>query len=446
MKKLILTSLLLALFSFASYSQPVVEDIMEEAEELISNSINEVGTQADFLINRVAQELNLTLQNARLLLRKDMNKTKEQLKGSKLEAFNTIERLIKEVKESRATLVTTVESTILDMESIVGTSWLSSQKYTLKRISWTNQLYDTTQNYKFKIMATNIGFPDSKVTASIKSLKVENTKIEDFKIIPLEDKNEAIIEIDHSLLDSYFDKTKLKPVKVDMTFLYKKKKFLFKSKDEFDVSFYLFLFPDKAGNITIDYNELVKGWVKIGTKSERHYTGHSNHCKKHCDGHDSRVTPYDFSMSVPSTKSYPPTVGDQKMENLSGTCDGGYCGWFRFDIAPRLENNNTRAFCRYRYWSHATGCRMTADLYEYRITSEIPKKQEFILYYGQFIKFRLPSEHTSGKITAKYLGDQPEHNIVGKDFDFLKLLSIDTPSNQDYTEYTYKVIRPNIYK
>jgi hypothetical protein len=442
MKQVIL-SILIVIVSFQANAS-ILRGVINEAETAIKNAIGNAGPLGNYLLDRTANELNLLIQNAYITLRNDLDKDISKLSNTKQIFVNKMQELTKQIQSGKSELVSLIDNIVLDLNAIVGSTVLASDKLLIKRVSHLNILEKYETSYFFRVTASNIGFSDSRITSNLRTLELNGKTIKDFKLIPITN-NEASIKISKSELDKLFDTKKLKVVKATLYLDYTIKKLLKNKKILLEPTFYLYLFPEVAGNIQVSYRLPLSKWVDAADE-ELNFTTPNHHCTSGCGGHENKVPVYPMELAVASSGKADPVIGDKKIISATNNCIFGPCGFTQVLIQPtRVLDKGTRVYSTVKCWSHPATFTLVAKVQEFKVNGEETVTQDINdLKYNTTFAIKVPDDIIIGNLSYKFSSSEEETIILGSETKRLRLLTIVEPKNFKYKEYIYQITRPDL--
>ncbi len=376
-------------------------DVIGQAKNAISTSINDISNTTHYTVNQTTNELTVLVSYAEQKLAGDMNTSIDKLSLQSRLILNKISDLTTQIEDGKSTLVTLEDNIALDLNQILGNTILSKKEFIFRRISGFNHTLKPQGDYAFTIVGSNFGFNQEKEYVQISKCFINDSidispQINSNNII---DQNSRRIKIPSTILNKYFNLKKQTPVKITVTVdHYEKKEFLSKSIKKTGTiknSFYLYLFPNLACEMMAEAVYAKQGWIDIDP-IVLPYTGPDSHCSSNCD--DWYGNPRDFEKPVNGGHT-PSIIGDEMLYDCSIKQVAGPVG-FDADVTCSIDPTKTRVTGHVRFRTRVTTYELSAKRKSFQSISSETEKKSLSAYYDSIYVLDFPRTTSFVKLSG----------------------------------------------
>ena len=187
-----------------------------------------------------------------------------------------------------------------------------------------------------------------------------------------------------------------------------------------------------SGKGKLIYKVQEYGWVKVGVVSRDRPTGEHG-CYSDCEGEPTRTN---YSVEVSVNDLTTPKLGNKKLQTPKVSCISGPCG-FSQNHGVRLVGDS-KAIASFDVWSNPTTWRISADVYQYQVTSEAENYDEYEFKDNSLLVLKIPSNSNNALFEGKHGEDQVFSFNVGDEGKGIFSLASKTTA-KEFQTYKYKI-------
>ena len=308
----------------------VLKDVLQQANGVANNAINNTEVAADGQIRHAANQMLLLVRQLEIVLSEQLDKTLAELDKEVLTAVNTVYVLQDTIEKAEDTVIYAIDEASMDIENLLGSTFLADYPIVIKRINGVSQLYRDEGAYRLQVRGTNFGTPLVKM----KDLLIKDVSLLEASRVNNTQQNSVSIDLPNEQMRQFFDlqepfqnrKIQIVPVTLKIERTIKPSWWRFWASDKIEPlqqEFFAYLSPDFAGVLKLRGVGEGFDWEPDGTFSYTHKSL-DNHCSSDCDDQNSfpHRTRHARNTSTPcaGSRSFPPKEGDIR---LSGARHSG---------------------------------------------------------------------------------------------------------------------------
>lgn len=301
----------------------VLKDVLQQANGVANNAINNAEVAADGQIRHAANQMLLLVRQLEIVLSEQLDDTLAELDKEVLTAVNTVYVLQDTIAKAEDTAIYAIDEASMDIENLLGGTFLADYPIVIKRIEGVSQLYRDEGAYRLQIRGTNFGTPLVKV----KDIVISGVSLLEASRVNNTQQNSVSIDLPNEQMRQFFDlrepfqsrKIKILPVTLKIERTIKPSRWRFWASDKIELleqEFFAYLAPDFAGILKLRGVGEGFNWEPDGTFSFTHKS-HDNHCSSDCD--DQNSFPHrtrhasNTSTQCAGSRHFPPKEGDIRL-------------------------------------------------------------------------------------------------------------------------------------
>ena len=399
----------------------LVKDASTQAHSLILSA----QQNANASIARLANELSVAAENARIALGRDFNKRFDQLSRENQKLINSLNTLLEESRRIQVGVVDLKDSAVLDIADIMDDSWFSSGRvgFFVQRIDGVLQLQKRTgYDYTVGILGLGFGPSSSDRVSEIEWIKLNKEIVKLRTNTPRA--HYTALTIPNALLEPHFQSKKLNTIPLQVGVVVRTPRFLssvtgFHEERHF-VTMQLSLLSRYAGHIEMYSESPTETWVDAG--------------------------PVSYAVTSPTVGNWQAFQAETSVDvnrRFVGPLSYGHhshgCGWTKPAVVEIVNQDRT---LRLRSEIQGASCSWTynARLQMLAAGPNAQAKAERDLEYGQLLTMDLPANTKFWTVQGM--------SATGAPIQIVKCTSDTTLRCEDETEVgnvlkvTYRVLPP----
>ena len=417
-----------------------MRDIIQDARLAASTLMADGANTGNTLVIRGADELNAAADNAVRIIGHSMDKKFEQLEPLQKEMMLGVARATVAVKKLSEKAYTAKDTIALDVRSILGSFPLVTETFVLQRVGGLSHLKRET-DYRMQLIGSYVGLPATGYEAEIQ-LYIDGKKVDGLKRNPSE-VHVTELAIPSDVINPLFkdDKVALVPVDVEVTYTSPKPWYhLFARADKSPIvtRVHLALYPSHVGSFDVSARETVFGWTPLPSDFKQ-ALGPNAHCSSDCGKHygiDAGV-----EMVVSGGEKPQQVPGDIRIVNADCSPIPGHNG---FDVihGPVIQDNGTRAICRFRARSHPSEYRLTVYRQLWAATGDRDVKTAVDLYFDKVSEIRVPKFAKAVRVSGRDTSGSRFEFMLGEADPSSPVQLVSKQENANDLSYFVRAVRP----
>lgn len=299
------------------------KELIQKADIVVKQAIADANSAGIDIVTNVSESLNIAIANFKNVVDEQSSKVIGDLSKERQAMAFALAKAMNDVKNQSQYLVGFGDMALLSLEHTIDSSILgafSGKSIVVQKILGRGQLQSSKSKYSLGILATNIGTGASDISNNFELL-IDGKKI-DYESNGL-NRHKRMFSIDNTSMHPNFD-----PNKVSNAYLTIKVKQthhgLISWLDkviEHDINVNLSLFPQKAGELVIQYDLPTYQWEVMGGAEKKS----SNHCDN-CGGNGRA---FNLTLEVPGGDYGGSTpLNSERLVNVKCTCTSGSLCWY----------------------------------------------------------------------------------------------------------------------
>ncbi|HVU95538.1 MAG TPA: hypothetical protein VHE34_09950 [Puia sp.] len=358
----------------------------------------------------MANEMNVAVANADLLMEKDLNNLVSKLSDQNSRILISIAQLNKTAQETVKAAYNLKDATVLDLRKILGDYLpLGKSYFYVQRVDGITQLFSAQNDNKFSIAGIGFGFDSEKFKSRI--ISIDQMKPTDFT----ETKNDANLSglvIKRERISALIQNPiKIAQIKLNITIQIRRQTGLIIHSWEtktFTLPITLSIVPAVLPDLKVKYSMPKYDWVTVPGQDPISYShttaDHDQHDQRHDNIHtftedDVRTIPNNFRYVNPRPTS---------------PASGNGCPWTHLEFI-HIEEGGTKIHAQFSTWGLPCAYNFGATVQQYQQVGVIEDNVQSItgIKYGSNIVVTLPKACPYWELTGRTI-DNNDINIIGE--------------------------------
>lgn len=378
------------------------QDLIAQADRTAQKLMSQGESAGNALLIRTANQINVAIKNARLILTDELDKRFDQLDTHKKTLLYEMEKFRQSVENLKSVAFEFKDAFVVDIQSVIGdvVPW-AKRDFLIQRIDGVTQLKKEIE-YRFRFMGIGFGTNSDKLESKIKKVYIDNTETNNFYENKIHSNiSEVSITAPTMNLTMTNDKPRFATIRVTVQ-VNSKKGWLIKrwSTHDYDFDFRVTLYPLYAGKIKVKYAKPKTEWMTVSPNVIYSYTTPNHHQDRKPIIH----FPWEDYKSLPENQQF---VNARYIKR-----GGSGCPWTEISGVEPQENGKVL-----KVWGETWGQSCTyfyqADIQELKITGEDFEEAEYNMEYGNNVIIDMPSNVKYWEIDGTTI-TLHHFNFVGK--------------------------------